>query len=45
MAWQAVEGIFKEERGEAEQSAKLGAMLPDDYKEARQIFLQDLAAR
>jgi hypothetical protein len=45
MAWQAVESIFKEERGEAEQSAKLGAMLPNDYKEARQIFLQDLAAR
>jgi hypothetical protein len=45
MAWQSVDGIFKEERGEAEQSAKLGPMLPDDYKEARQIFLHDLAAR
>lgn len=45
MAWQSVDGIFKEERGEAEQSAKLGPMLPDDYKEARQILLHDLAAR
>jgi hypothetical protein len=45
LAWQAVNGVFEEERGEAEQSAKLGPMLPDDYKEARQIFPQDLAAR
>jgi hypothetical protein len=45
MAWQSVDAIFKEERGESEQSAKLGPMLPDDYKEARQIFLHDLAAR
>jgi len=45
MAWQSVNGIFQEERAETEQSAKLGPMLPDDYKEARQIFLQDLAAR
>jgi hypothetical protein len=45
MAWQSVSGLFAEERAEAEQSSKLGPMLPDDYKEARQIFLQDLAAR
>ena len=45
MAWQSVSGIFAEERAEADRSAKLGPMLPDDYKEARQIFLQDLAAR
>jgi hypothetical protein len=45
MAWQSVNGIFAEERAVVEQSAKLGPMLPDDYKEARQIFLQDLAAR
>ena len=45
MAFQAVSGIFAEERGEAEQSAKLGPMLPEEYKEARQIFLHDLAAR
>jgi hypothetical protein len=45
LAWQAVGGVFEEERAETEQSAKLGPMQPDDYKEARQIFLQDLAAR
>ncbi len=45
MAWQSVSGIFSEERAESDQSATLGPMLPDQYKEARQIFLQDLAAR
>jgi hypothetical protein len=45
MAFQSVIVIFNEERTTAEQSAKLGPMLPEDYKEARSIFLQDLAAR
>lgn len=45
MAWQSVNAIFQEERAEAEQSALLGPMLPDDYREARRIFLEDLAAR
>lgn len=45
MAWQSALGIFTAERAEAEQSAKLGPMLPDDYQEARRIFQQDLAAR
>ena len=45
MAFQTVSGIFSEERAEAEQAATLGPMLPEEYKEARQIFLQDLAAR
>ena len=45
MAWQSVNAIFQEERAEAEQSAMLGPMLPDDYREARRIFLEDLAAR
>ena len=45
MAWQSALRIFTAERAEAEQSAKLGPMLPDDYKEARQIFQQDLASR
>jgi hypothetical protein len=44
-AFQAVSGVFSEERAEAEQSAQLGPMLSDEYKEARQLFLQDLAAR
>ena len=45
MAFQAVDGVFAEERAEAEQSGKLGPMLPEDYRDARRIFLEDLAAR
>jgi len=45
MAYQAVEGVFAQERAEAEQSGKLGPMLPEDYRDARRIFLEDLAAR
>ena len=45
MAFQSLEGIFGEEREAAAQSAKLGPMLSQEYKEARQIFLEDLAAR
>ena len=45
MAFQTVDGIFAEERAEAEQSGKLGPMLPEEYKDARRIFLEDLAAR
>ena len=45
MAFQSVTGVFAEERDEAEQSAKLGPMLPEDYRDARRIFLEDLAAR
>ncbi len=45
LAFQSLNTTFAEERAEAEQSAKLGPMLPEDYKEARQIFLADLAAR
>ncbi|MEO8597800.1 MAG: hypothetical protein ABI759_31050 [Candidatus Solibacter sp.] len=45
MAFQAVDGIFAEERAEAEQSGKLGPMLAEDYRDYRRIFLEDLAAR
>ena len=45
MAFQSVNTTFNDERTEAEQSAKLGPMLSEDYKEARRIFLEDLAAR
>jgi len=45
MAFQSVDGVFAEERAEAEQSARLGPMLPEEYKDARRIFLEDLAAR
>ena len=44
-AFQAVNGVFAEERAEAEQSGRLGPMLSKEYKEARRIFLEDLAAR
>jgi hypothetical protein len=45
MAFQSLNTTFAEERAEADQSAKLGPMLPQEYKDARQIFLEDLAAR
>ncbi len=45
LAFQTLAATFAEERQAAEQSAKLGPMLPDDFKQARGIFLQDLAAR
>ena len=45
MAFQSVNVTFTEERTSSEQSARLGPMLSEDYKEARSIFLQDLAAR
>ena len=45
LAFQSLATTFGEERSEAEQSAKLGPMLPEDYTSARRIFLEDLAAR
>ena len=45
MAFQSVHTIFTEERTEVEEAAKLGPMLPDAYREARRIFLEDLAVR
>ena len=45
LALQSVNTIFEEERQAAEQSAKLGPLLPEDYRQAKQIFLEDLAAR
>jgi hypothetical protein len=45
IAFQSVAAVFDEERAETEQSAKLGPMLPEDYRDARRIFLEDLAAR
>lgn len=45
MAWQSLNLTFQEERAEAEESARLGPMLPEDYREARRILLEDLAAR
>jgi len=45
LAFQSLGANFEEERAEAEQSAKLGPMLPEEYTSARRIFLEDLAAR
>lgn len=45
VAFQSLSTTFAEERAEAEQSGKLGPMLPGEYREARRIFLEDLAAR
>ncbi len=45
MAFQTVGGTFAEERRSAEEHAKLGPMLSEDYKSARRIFGEDLAAR
>lgn len=45
VAFQSLQTTFSEERAAAGQAAKLGPMLPQDYTEARRIFLEDLAAR
>jgi hypothetical protein len=45
LAFQSVITIFEEERRAAEQSALLGPMLPEEFKLARAMFVQDLAAR
>jgi len=43
--WQTLNVTFSEERRETDQSSKLGPMLPSEYREARRIFLEDLAVR
>jgi hypothetical protein len=45
LAFQSLNTTFAEERKQAEDDAKLGPMLPEDYTAARRIFLEDLAAR
>jgi hypothetical protein len=45
MAFQSLNTTFREERDAAAQDATLGPMLSEEYKEARQIFREDLAAR
>lgn len=44
-AFQSLETTFAEERATAERAGRLGPMLPQEYNEARRIFLEDLAAR
>jgi hypothetical protein len=45
LAFEATQAAFNAERTLAAGSARLGPMLPEDYRSARQIFLEDLAAR
>lgn len=45
LAFQSLQTTFRQESHVAGQFAKLGPMLPGEYREARQIFLEDLAAR
>jgi len=45
LAFQSLTNTFAEERQAAGQSAQLGPMLPDEFRQARGIFLQDLTAR
>jgi len=45
LGFQSAQSAFAEERRMVEQSAALGPMLPDDYRQARRILLEDLTAR
>jgi hypothetical protein len=45
LAFDTVRATFAEERQSAEQMALLGPMLPEDYEEARRLFMADLNAR
>jgi hypothetical protein len=44
-AFQTLKMTFTDERAAAEQWAQLGPMQPEEYREARRIFLEDLSAR
>ena len=44
-AFQSMNTTFRQERAAAEQSSRLGPMLPEEFREARRIFLEDLAER
>lgn len=45
MALQSLQLTFEEEHKAAVEAAKLGPMLSEEFKQARRIFLGDLAAR
>jgi hypothetical protein len=45
LAFQSLNATFAQEREATEQNEQLGPMLSEDYREARRIFLEDLAAR
>ena len=45
LGFQSLQTTFAEERTAAEQSTKLGPMLPEEFNKARRVFLEDLASR
>jgi hypothetical protein len=45
LAWQSLHTTFAEERGVAGDMSKLGPMLPEEFRQARRVFLEDLGAR
>jgi hypothetical protein len=45
LAFQSLNTTFQEERRAAEESLRLGPLLSEDFKQARRIFLEDLAVR
>jgi hypothetical protein len=45
LAFQSLGSTFAEERQATEETARLGPLLPDEYRQARTIFLEDLSAR
>jgi hypothetical protein len=45
MAWQSLGTTFAEERKAAEKILSLGPMQPEDFRQARHIFFEDLASR
>jgi hypothetical protein len=45
MAFRSLHTTFREEKQAAEETARLGAMLPPGYREYRRVFLGDLASR
>ena len=45
LAWQSLNTTFAQERQTSDRMLSLGPMQPDDFRLARTIFLEDLAAR
>jgi hypothetical protein len=45
LAWQSLQTTFGEEHKVAAQMSQLGPMQPDEFRQARRIFLEDLASR
>jgi hypothetical protein len=45
LAWQSLQTTFAEEQQASGKMVALGPMQPEEYRQARRIFLEDLAAR